>query len=209
MAETDSSNAIKLIVMGSGGVGKSAMTVRFTAGNFVEHYDPTIEDSYQKTVVVDGAAVHLEILDTAGQEEYSALRETFMATGHGFVLVYSVTDDASFEKLTEMHERIKTIMGERKESDIPIVLVANKCDVAEEDKAVDRSEGENLQATFGATHFFETSAKQNLNVEECFLALTQTILKKNPNAGKGGGAGAVFGADAAHAYKKRQKCSIL
>lgn len=56
----------KIVVLGSGGVGKSALTVQFVQGIFVEKYDPTIEDSYRKQVEVDGQQCMLEILDTAG-----------------------------------------------------------------------------------------------------------------------------------------------
>lgn len=56
----------KIVVLGSGGVGKSALTVQFVQGVFVEKYDPTIEDSYRKQVEVDGQQCMLEILDTAG-----------------------------------------------------------------------------------------------------------------------------------------------
>merc|ERR1711924_105017 len=76
----------RIVVVGAGGVGKSALTVRFIQGNFVEKYDPTIEDSYRKQVAVDGVAVLLDIMDTAGQEEYSALRDQYMKTGQGFIL---------------------------------------------------------------------------------------------------------------------------
>ena len=58
----------KFVVLGSGGVGKSALTIQFIQGNFVEKYDPTIEDSYRKQIEVDGKACMLDILDTAGQE---------------------------------------------------------------------------------------------------------------------------------------------
>merc|ERR1711862_413080 len=66
----------RIVVVGAG--GKSALTVRFIQGNFVEKYDPTIEDSYRKLVAVDGVACLLDIMDTAGQEEYSALRDQYM-----------------------------------------------------------------------------------------------------------------------------------
>lgn len=56
----------KIVILGSGGVGKSALTVQFVQGIFVEKYDPTIEDSYRKQVEVDGQQCMLEILDTAG-----------------------------------------------------------------------------------------------------------------------------------------------
>uniref|UniRef100_A0A2K5F078 Ras-related protein Rap-1b n=1 Tax=Aotus nancymaae TaxID=37293 RepID=A0A2K5F078_AOTNA len=62
----------KLVVLGSGGVGKSALTVQFVQGIFVEKYDPTIEDSYRKQVEVDAQQCMLEILDTAGTEQFTS-----------------------------------------------------------------------------------------------------------------------------------------
>ena len=89
-----------------GGVGKSAITNRFVIGRWIEKYDPTIEESYQTTVDIDGKALQVEILDTAGQDEYRPLRETFMHTGDGFLLVYSITDDQTFEELRGIREQI-------------------------------------------------------------------------------------------------------
>ena len=65
----------KLVVVGGGGVGKSALTIQLIQSHFVDEYDPTIEDSYRKACVVDDQQVMLDILDTAGQEEYLAMRE--------------------------------------------------------------------------------------------------------------------------------------
>jgi small GTP-binding protein len=69
-------------------------------------YDPTIEESYQTTVDIDGKALQVEILDTAGQDEYTPLRETFMHTGDGFLLVYSVIDDQTLEDLRGIRDQI-------------------------------------------------------------------------------------------------------
>ncbi|KAH3760661.1 Ras family protein [Pelomyxa schiedti] len=84
--KTSNENVYKLVVLGSGGVGKSAITVQFVQGIFVEKYDPTIEDSYRKQIEVDGQACMLEILDTAGTEQFTAMRDLYMKNGHGFVL---------------------------------------------------------------------------------------------------------------------------
>ena len=65
----------KLVVVGGGGVGKSALTIQLIQNHFVDEYDPTIEDSYRKQVTIDEETCLLDILDTAGQEEYSAMRD--------------------------------------------------------------------------------------------------------------------------------------
>jgi GTPase KRas protein len=96
----------KLVVVGGGGVGKSALTIQFIQSHFVDEYDPTIEDSYRKQCVIDEEVALLDILDTAGQEEYSAMREQYMRTGEGFLLVYSIIDKNSFEEIQGFHNQI-------------------------------------------------------------------------------------------------------
>jgi len=172
-------NEYRIVVVGAGGVGKSALTVRFIQGNFVEKYDPTIEDSYRKQVDVDGVACMLDIMDTAGQEEYSALRDQYMKTGQGFILVYSITSSTSFEAAQKLRTQILRIKEENQ--DIPIMLVANKTDL-EEERAVSKEDGKNLASKFG-TGFLEASAKTNTNVNEIFFELVRMINKwreKNP-----------------------------
>ena len=121
----------KLVVVGGGGVGKSALTIQLTQNNFVDEYDPTIEDSYRKQCVIDSEVVILDILDTAGQEEYSAMREQYMRTGEGFLLVYSVNSKNSFEELMVYYQQILRV----KDSDyVPVFLVGNKADLSDDER---------------------------------------------------------------------------
>eukprot|EP00456_Euglypha_rotunda_P009482 TRINITY_DN1213_c2_g3_i1.p1 TRINITY_DN1213_c2_g3~~TRINITY_DN1213_c2_g3_i1.p1 ORF type:complete len:102 (-),score=33.59 TRINITY_DN1213_c2_g3_i1:24-329(-) len=71
----------KLVVLGGGGVGKSALTIRLVTDNFLDEYDPTIEDSYRKQVMIDDETALLDILDTAGQEEFSSMQDQWMRDG--------------------------------------------------------------------------------------------------------------------------------
>lgn len=80
----------KMVVLGSGAVGKSALTIRLVTQNFLEEYDPTIEDNYNKQVVVDGEAAHLDILDTAGQDEYSQMQDQWMREGKGIYIFWII-----------------------------------------------------------------------------------------------------------------------
>jgi len=171
----------RIVVVGAGGVGKSALTVRFIQGNFVEKYDPTIEDSYRKLVEVDGAACMLDIMDTAGQEEYGALRDQYMKTGQGFLLVYTITTLTSFDAASKLRTQILRIKEDHQ--DIPIMLVGNKVDL-EEERMVSTEQGKQLAVRFGCG-FLEASAKTNINVNEVFFELVRLIKKwreKNPPA---------------------------
>ena len=71
----------KVVVLGSGGVGKSALTVQFVTGTFAEKYDPTIEDFYRKEIEVDQVPSILEILDTAGTEQFASMRDLYIKNG--------------------------------------------------------------------------------------------------------------------------------
>ncbi|WVQ75887.1 hypothetical protein IAR50_005521 [Cryptococcus sp. DSM 104548] len=102
----------KITVLGDGGVGKTAITVQFTMSSFVETYDPTIEDCYRKQWVVDEQACLLEVLDTAGQEEYTALRDQWIRDGEGFLIVYSITSRSTFERIERIVERVLRVKDE-------------------------------------------------------------------------------------------------
>lgn len=117
----------KVVVLGSGGVGKSALTVQFVSGSFMEKYDPTIEDFYRKEIEVDGAPCVLEILDTAGTEQFASMRDLYIKNGQGFVVAYSITSQQSFQDIRSMREQILRVKGGSDR--IPILLVGNKVDL--------------------------------------------------------------------------------
>merc|ERR1712233_53490 len=90
----------KLVVVGAGGVGKSALTIQLIQNHFIDEYDPTIEDSYRKQVSIANETCLLDILDTAGQEEYSAMRDQYMRTGQGFLCTYAIPSRSSFDEIS-------------------------------------------------------------------------------------------------------------
>ncbi|KAI9102858.1 small GTPase superfamily [Phlyctochytrium arcticum] len=181
----------KLVVLGSGGVGKSALTVQFVQSIFVEKYDPTIEDSYRKQVEVDGQQCMLEILDTAGTEQFTAMRDLYMKNGQGFILVYSITSQATFSDLVELREQILRVKDTDK---VPMVLVGNKCDL-EDDRVVSRDQGSSLASQWGGCTFLETSARKKINVDEVFFDLVRQINRSLPDKDK--------------KSKDKKKCTIL
>ncbi|KAF1931549.1 ras-domain-containing protein [Didymella exigua CBS 183.55] len=109
-------------------------SAQFVQNVWIESYDPTIEDSYRKQIEVDGRHVILEILDTAGTEQFTAMRELYMKTGQGFLLVFAITSASSFHELAELREQIRRI---KEDDNVPMVLVGNKSDL-EEDRAIPR-----------------------------------------------------------------------
>lgn len=167
----------KIVVLGSGGVGKSALTVQFVQGIFVEKYDPTIEDSYRKQVEVDGQQCMLEILDTAGTEQFTAMRDLYMKNGQGFVLVYSITAQSTFNDLQDLREQILRV---KDKDDVPMVLVGNKTDL-EAERVVGKEQGSNLARHFNCA-FMETSAKAKIHVNDVFYDLVRQINKKSPKS---------------------------
>ncbi|VDN53161.1 unnamed protein product [Dracunculus medinensis] len=169
----------KIVVLGSGGVGKSALTVQFVQGIFVEKYDPTIEDSYRKQVDVDGQQCMLEILDTAGTEQFTAMRDLYMKNGQGFVLVYSITAQSTFNDLMDLREQILRV---KDAEEVPMILVGNKCDL-EDERVVGKDQGHNLARSFNSA-FLETSAKAKINVNEVFFDLVRQINRRYPDPGK-------------------------
>ncbi|RCH99033.1 Ras GTPase [Rhizopus stolonifer] len=167
MSETASlTREYRLLLIGEGGVGKSALTIQFIHSHFVDVYDPTIEDSYRKRCAIDSEKASLEILDTSGQDEYSALREQYMRNGEGFMLVYSVTSRSSFEEIKSFRQQISRV---KDRESFPMILVGNKCDL-KLSRQVMTQEGKDLAKSFGC-RFIETSAKKRVNVEESFFEI--------------------------------------
>eukprot|EP01091_Cochliopodium_minus_P013569 TRINITY_DN43_c0_g1_i12.p1 TRINITY_DN43_c0_g1~~TRINITY_DN43_c0_g1_i12.p1 ORF type:complete len:187 (+),score=60.67 TRINITY_DN43_c0_g1_i12:58-618(+) len=171
----------KIVVLGSGGVGKSALTVQFVQGVFVEKYDPTIEDSYRKNIEVDGIQCLLEILDTAGTEQFTAMRDLYMKDGQGFVLVYSIVAKSTFTDLNDIRDQIVRV---KDTDDFPSILVGNKCDL-DEQRVVSKNEAQELSSKWKSS-YMEASAKTSTNIQELFLDLIRQINKKEgPSTKKG------------------------
>jgi len=162
----------KLLVLGTAGVGKSALTIQFVNNKFIEIYNPTVEDSYRKQITIDDQYCILNILDTAGIEDFSAVRQHYTITGHGFLIVYSITSKQSFSEIDAIYQDICRI---KDTTQVPIVIVANKCDL-EPYRQVPRSEGEEYSRKNGLP-FLEVSAKSNINVNEAFFAVVREIYK--------------------------------
>ena len=165
-------NTHKVIILGPGGVGKSALTLQFMYGDFVEEYDPTSADSYRKKLAIDGIEMQLDILDTAGQEEYAAMRDNYYRTGEGFLCIFSLTDAESFKAVKSFHSAILRVT---ERDTIPFFLVGNKCDL--DGRQVSREEAMALADSLHCG-FREASAKTNTNVQESFVDLVHLVIQE-------------------------------
>uniref|UniRef100_A0A0R3RRD5 Ras family protein n=1 Tax=Elaeophora elaphi TaxID=1147741 RepID=A0A0R3RRD5_9BILA len=170
----------KIVLLGSGGVGKSALvphnfikfhTAQFVKGIFLKRYDSTIEDSYKKEIVVDGASCTVEVLDTAGT---TTMRDLYMKNGDGFIVVCSITDSASLINTVEIFQSLLRV---RQKYNFPLILVGNKCDDTK-NREVSKADGEQYAARFNST-FCETSAKNNIHVIDIFEDIVKQIRTEN------------------------------
>lgn len=160
----------KICILGCDGVGKTALNIMFTAGHFVEDYDPTIEDGCRKQAIVDEESCLFEVLDTAGAEEFSALRDQWIRDCEAFLIVYSINSRSSFDECESFINQVKRV----KDRDyLPMVLMGNKVDL-EEDRQVSEPEGIEFAKLHGCV-FFESSAKARINVEEGFFEAVRLV----------------------------------
>lgn len=212
----------KVIMVGSGAVGKSALTLQFMYGDFVEEYDPTKADSYRKKVrpflhllaflpsmarfpsrlisrlplqvMMDNEEIQIDILDTAGQEEYAAIRDNYYRSGEGFLCVFSITEHESFVATADFRDQILRVLDDehvrKRDSQrpqwpcfstrssslprqIPFLLVGNKADL-EANRKVTKEEA-TARAREWRCEYFETSAKTKY-AQICGLSLSLSPL---------------------------------
>ena len=183
------SQKMQLVVLGDSAVGKSAMTVQYVQGFFIPLYDPTIEDCFRKIVELNGKQHVAEITDTAGTEQFIAMRDLYYKEGDGFVLAFAVDSRCSFEKIRETREQIIRV---KDSNSFPLVIVGNKCDLP--NRTVSKEEAIKLAEEWGAS-YFDVSAKNCINVHESFSTLMKKIvLSRQPITKK---------------QKKNRNCSIL
>ncbi|KAI8801539.1 P-loop containing nucleoside triphosphate hydrolase protein [Cladochytrium replicatum] len=194
------------VVVGSGGVGKSCLTVRFLKDEFTNDYDPTIEENYRKSITVDNQACVINIIDTAGQQEYTSLRGQHLKDGKGFLLVCALNDRATFEEIEQLREQIFRIKDTKR---VPIIVCGNKCDLPQDQLEFDEP---TLQTycTGAKVPYFLTSAKENINVSQCFEELVKECRRMDNKAAKASaGTGKNAKKNVGGGGAKKKGCNLL
>jgi Ras-related protein Rab-11A len=176
----DASFALKIVLSGESGVGKTNLLLRFARGHFNSESKSTIGVEFAtKTVQINNQTVKANIWDTAGQEMFRAVTSTYYRGAHGAMVVYDITSSTSFRAAGKWLAELRA----HADPNIPIMLVGNKADLNEM-RAVTIEEGQNL-AEREHLLFIETSAKTAANTNEAFTQLLTEIMSGIANAGLG------------------------
>eukprot|EP00826_Nyctotherus_ovalis_P022723 TRINITY_DN1755_c0_g1_i8.p1 TRINITY_DN1755_c0_g1~~TRINITY_DN1755_c0_g1_i8.p1 ORF type:complete len:199 (-),score=37.40 TRINITY_DN1755_c0_g1_i8:145-741(-) len=168
----DTQYSMKMLLLGDSGVGKTAVIKRFVKGVFIPNYVCTIGIDYEiQYIFLNGKKVKLQIWDTAGQERFRTITRSLYKIAEGIILVYDCTKQESFENV---HRWIKQIENHSC-PDTTVILIGNKSDSVK--KVVDEFNGQEL-ADHYKIKFFETSAKENKNINEAFYCIANDVLQK-------------------------------
>ena len=167
----DYDHLFKLLIIGDSGVGKSSLLVRFADNTFSPNYITTIGVDFKiRTIVVNGERVKLQIWDTAGQERFRTITSTYYRGTHGVIVVYEVTSGDSFSNVKRWLDEINSHCD-----NVQKILVGNKADEAER-RVVLKEDAMKFARELNIP-FFETSAKENVNVEQMFNCITSLVLQ--------------------------------
>ncbi|KAL3120718.1 hypothetical protein niasHT_008010 [Heterodera trifolii] len=163
----------KLLIIGNSSVGKTSFLFRYCDDSFTSAFVSTVGIDFKvKTVFRGDKRVKLQIWDTAGQERYRTITTAYYRGAMGFILMYDITNEESFNSVQDWCTQIKTYSWENAQ----VVLVGNKCDM-EDERVVSRERGKQLADQLGL-EFFEASAKENTNVKSVFEKLVEIICNK-------------------------------
>ena len=164
--------AFKIVTIGDPAVGKTSLVLRYTKNTFSEQYIVSLGVNFlSKVIEIKGEPVLLQIWDTGGQERFKVLRLAYYKGADGGLIVYDTTNKETFEKVIEYHEELKSICG-----NIPMALIGNKIDLKDK-REVSREEGQALASNLGLL-FFETSAKEDINVKNAFQKLAEAVYER-------------------------------
>ncbi|XP_002161131.2 ras-related protein Rab-3B [Hydra vulgaris] len=160
----------KLLIIGNSSVGKTSFLFRYSDDSFTSAFVSTVGIDFKvQTVFRNDKRIKLQIWDTAGQERYRTITTAYYRGAMGFILMYDVTNEESFKAVADWAGQVKTYSWDNTQ----VVLVGNKCDMDEE-RAVTYEQGKKLSEQLGFP-FFETSAKDNINVRAAFDKLVDVI----------------------------------
>jgi small GTP-binding protein len=165
---------LKLIVIGSSGVGKTAILNRYIENDFLGETQTTIGVEFmQKSIVVDENEIKLQIWDTAGQEKFMSITKSYFRRAIGVLLVFDLSNRNSFEELNKWLDDVHALC----DTSTTTTLVGNKSDLIEE-RCISLTEAETF-AKLNHLMYFETSARVNENIGKAFEYVARKSLEIN------------------------------
>ncbi|CDH49017.1 rab small monomeric gtpase [Lichtheimia corymbifera JMRC:FSU:9682] len=170
---------LKVIILGDSGVGKTSLMNQYVNKKFSSQYKATIgADFLTKEVMVDDKLVTMQIWDTAGQERFQSLGVAFYRGADCCVLVYDVNNNKSYESLGQWHDEFLLQAQPRDPDNFPFVVLGNKVDVDESKRMVSQKRAMAFCQAKGNIPYFETSAKEAINVEQAFQTIAKNALQQ-------------------------------
>eukprot|EP00341_Mesodinium_pulex_P010414 CAMPEP_0116922212 /NCGR_PEP_ID=MMETSP0467-20121206/22123_1 /TAXON_ID=283647 /ORGANISM="Mesodinium pulex, Strain SPMC105" /LENGTH=199 /DNA_ID=CAMNT_0004600491 /DNA_START=18 /DNA_END=617 /DNA_ORIENTATION=- len=161
---------VKVVLLGDTGVGKSSLVLRFVTNNFKPYSESTIGASFMsKMIMVDGKPIKFQIWDTAGQEKYHSLAPMYYRGAAAAIIVYDITRANTFKTLKNWVEELKA----QGPQEIAIAVAGNKADL-EDQREIESAAAAAYAQEIGAM-YLETSAKDDLNVHDIFVQLSQRL----------------------------------
>ncbi|XP_047214936.1 ras-related protein Rap-2a-like [Girardinichthys multiradiatus] len=167
--DTKHKTEVRLVFLGAGGVGKTALIQRFLKDTFEPKHRRTVEELYRKEYEVGGIKVTISIMDTSGSYSFPAMRKLSIQNSDAFALVYAVDDPDSLEAIKRLREEILEV---KEDKYTPIVVIGNKIDRHKERRVSSDDVLSTVEVDWNQI-FLESSAKDNVNVMEAFRELLQ------------------------------------
>ena len=171
--EKEKIDKINIITLGNSSVGKSSLIQRYVDEIFADTMATIgFNSKYKTKILSNGEKLKVCFYDTSGQEKYNSLSFNYIKNCHGILLMYDISNKKSFIKIKDWLKNIY----EHKDEDFPILLLGNKCDLKEE-REVTKEEGDQLAKELKLI-FFETSSKEDINIEKAITELIEMIYKR-------------------------------
>lgn len=166
-------------ILGSGGVGKTALLRSFFDQPFEEKHIPTVDDYYVHSLSMDGKHFTLCIVDTAGSYSFPVMRSLALNSSHAYIVVYAVDDVVSFEEAVKTMEEISALRG-NSENVVPVILVGNKLDTDVTEREVTAREGYEAVSVMSRLEgeYIEASAKIDFRVDKIFSNMLEALIYK-------------------------------